>query len=1516
MTGSKVKLGRRIRLAIIGACLATAVPLCTTAPAEAVQYTPHEFEKYFNGSPAATTLSGVSSIAVDQQTGDVYAVTTQSGLNLFKFNSEGEPLPFTDPAANGTNVLNMGVPPEDTCGCATPVLDVDNSGGPHQGRIYLDYSFIDSHVWAFEPSGAPVGGNFPLPYGADDMAVSPVTGNFFLTGTPLSQRAYEYNPEGVKTGNVVDMSQYGYSYRLQAGPNNELIDYQGGLEGHGLMKFTLSGEVIESLPAGFSNVFNVDPVSGIVFSARYEEGVEYDPHGNELPGLLYEGEPRWVAMNGVNGYYYLAYENRIAIFSPQTQVTLPDVQNEPPSEITGTSLKLDASVNPDGVTTSECVFEYGTVIEYGYIYFEEEAPCEGGQAISGSSPTKVSATLTGLTKGSTYYTRLKVANSNGFVRTKEQEVVPSEQAVVEDPYITDVHSDSVVFHFEITPEGAPTTYHVLYGTGDCTTEPETCDETPESPSVGAGLVSIAETTKATGLQAGTTYHYVIVATNQSGTSESTEETFTTFPYTPVLEDKCANAHVRQQTGAALLADCRAYELVSAANAGGYDVESYLNAEQEPFGGYPDAQDPTRVLYGVHDGAIPGSGHPTNHGLDPYVATRGADGWSTSYVGIPANLPYSAESFASPLAGADASLDTFAFGGSGLCSPCFADGTTGVPVALPNGELVQGMAGSLNAGPSATAAMLVKKPVSANGKHLIFGSSSEFESGAGSPAIYDRDLATKSTHAISKLPGGGSIPCLMDCTSDGLAELDVSADGSRVVIGQLISKDSKGNRYWHLYMNIGDSSKTVDLTPGTTSGAFYDGMTEDGSTVYFTTADRLNGEDSDNSADVYEAQVGASSATLHLVSKGSGGSGNSDSCSPLPNSVNQHWNTTAATANCDAVAVGGGGGVAAQNGSIYFLSPELLDGSSEPQDGEANQPNLYLHQPGSATPQFVSTLESGATGPNPALEEHQFKGTFGATENPEFVAVDNSGGPSDGDVYVADGNQQVIRKYDAEGHLITSWQNNGEFEPNLGHEFAGIAVGPNGVLYIAIHQENNSANRVFEYEEDGTFIAGNYVDGAPQPIGIAVDNQGRVYYEGYYGYIERWQKGKGSTIISTWEYESPPKTGVAVDPTTGTLYVGFGGVEVARFAFDSSGRVILPNGSTCNSECNPTETFGAGEVSNATEMFADPTRHEVYVDEGNKILRFHADGRRAPGPDVGAKVLSNSTSVAVSSAGNLYATNAGSEGANVASFGPLVLAPDPRTDSPLVVDSVNESGTRHTGDFQITPNGDDAVFTSTIPLTGYINGRHAEVFRYDATGEGLACVSCTPTNARSTGEASLARNGLSLTDDGRVFFNSTDPLVPSDLDNREDVYEWENGKTSLISTGVSPFNTSLLSATADGTDAYFFTRDTLVPQDINGSLVKVYDARENGGFPYVPPPPSCKASDECHGASSPTPAPQNVNTITGTGGNHVPGNEPTKTCPKGKVKRHGQCVKPHHRRKHHRKHRQGKRRSHGRSGGGQ
>jgi hypothetical protein len=169
-----------------------------------------------------------------------------------------------------------------------------------------------------------------------------------------------------------------------------------------------------------------------------------------------------------------------------------------------------------------------------------------------------------------------------------------------------------------------------------------------------------------------------------------------------------------------------------------------------------------------------------------------------------------------------------------------------------------------------------------------------------------------------------------------------------------------------------------------------------------------------------------------------------------------------------------------------------------------------------------------------------------------------------------------------------------------------------------------------------------------------------------------------------------------------------------------------------------------------------------------------------------------------------------------------------------------------------------------------------------------------------GVSTLAPNGLSLIDDGQLFFNSNDALAARDLDKRQDVYKWDGGVPELISTGTSQFDASLLGASADGTDAFFFTRDRLVPEDANGILVKLYDARAGGGFEFVPDPVSCKASDECHGVGSPAPGPAAINTLQGSRGN-VP-QEATKTkhrCAKGKrtVRRHGKvrCVKAHHKR---------------------
>jgi NHL repeat len=953
--------------------------------------------------------------------------------------------------------------------------------------------------------------------------------------------------------------------------------------------------------------------------------------------------PSGIAIDSSSGTAYVADtgDQRVAVFTAVPY--LPDATASA-KPLNPTSEALGGVVDPAAAgPVTACQFEYGAAAGgYGLGSVQCNPSASAGSPIVAKTAVTSASDLTGLEAGSTYHYRLLLENENGAASSYDQTFTTLPLApVIGAESISEVDADTAQVHAQITPGGGGATYHTTYSVEYITSEQFERNEakgldgftgSSHSPILDAGSSKTPQSVTATlsDLASNTTYFYRVIAENATAPKTGETRSFSTLPFVPIVNDPCPNAHVRQQTGAAPLLDCRAYELVSAADTGGYDVESNLIKGQTPFGGYPQAAG--RVLYGVHGGGIPGSGLPTNRGLDPYLATRGESGWSTAYVGIPANDPYAEAPFSSPLLAADAPLETFAFGGAGLCSPCFANGSSGIPLRLPNGSLVQGLAGQL-AEPEATPDGYIAKPLSANGAHLVFGSAFQVQPDGnenGDVSIYDRNLTTGKTHVVSKTstgedPPGENLPCLQGAGSchspgdaNGIAELDISANGSRIVVAQKVSTDTAGNVYWHPYMNVGDSIRTVDLAPGTTHGVLYDGMSADGSKVFFTTTDKLLVEDTDNSADIYMwSQKGEEEeAPLTLISTGPEGPSNTDSCSPVPNKGGEHWNAVGSEANCGAVAIGGGGGVASGDGSIYFLSPEKLTppcACAEPGDPTANQPNLYLARPGSA-PRFVATL--------------------------------------------------------------------------------------------------------------------------------------------------------------------------------------------------------APN-------------------------------------------------------------------------------------------------------DQLVLDSVKEAEAGKTADFQLTPDGRFAAFPSILaPLPEEETGGHTEIYRYAAAPEALACISCTPTGAASTGDSSLASDGLSLSDDGRVFFDSADRLAATDTDGKKDVYEWAQSGAgncqrsspafskrsgaclALISAGTSPFDSGLLSASANGTDAFFFTRDTLAPQDENGPTMKVYDARENGGFPFTLSAVPCQASDECHGAGSPAPGPLAVGSLTGT-----EGNVEERKCKKGFVEKHGHCVKVRHhkhRRRHHRR----------------
>jgi hypothetical protein len=77
------------------------------------------------------------------------------------------------------------------------------------------------------------------------------------------------------------------------------------------------------------------------------------------------------------------------------------------TSIATTGATLNGTVNPEGSTLSDCHFEYGATISYG-----TSIPCDQ-TALSGSSDKSVTATLTGLTGGTTYHFRVVATNPGG-----------------------------------------------------------------------------------------------------------------------------------------------------------------------------------------------------------------------------------------------------------------------------------------------------------------------------------------------------------------------------------------------------------------------------------------------------------------------------------------------------------------------------------------------------------------------------------------------------------------------------------------------------------------------------------------------------------------------------------------------------------------------------------------------------------------------------------------------------------------------------------------------------------------------------------------------------------------------------------------------------------------------------------------------------------------------------------------------------------------------------------------------
>jgi hypothetical protein len=242
--------------------------------------------------------------------------------------------------------------------------------------------------------------------------------------------------------------------------------------------------------------------------------------------------------------------------------------------------------------------------------------------------------------------------------------------------------------------------------------------------------------------------------------------------------------------------------------------------------------------------------------------------------------------------------------------------------------------------------------------------------------------------------------------------------------------------------------------------------------------------------------------------------------------------------------------------------------------------------------------------------------------------------------------------------------------------------------------------------------------------------------------------------------------------------------------------------------------------------------------------------------------------------------------------------------------------------RVTPDGRFLAFTSRRKLTGYDNvvqatgARDREIFVYDALNNTLHCASCAeefaPTANPAEGEdpqiwrptheeqwyRTVGYADHQLANDGAVFFSTQSRLLKAAENGVSNVYEYNAGRLSLISSGKSADPSYFRDATPSGSDVYFMTSQALVGGDVDNRM-SLYDARVDGGFAEPGATSSCGDTPSCRGAVAGLPgflAPQSA-TFEGSGNLQPapPAAGPAPKPPAMVCKKGFRVLRVHHRR---------------------
>lgn len=653
---------------------------------------------------------------------------------------------------------------------------------------------------------------------------------------------------------------------------------------------------------------NEDPVAGpIPLTAQLEvdrEGEGWNPVGGSVTiegaealsstDFPIEAEP--TDLRAAAHYEYrltVTYAGISKSTPPGTFSTLflpkPTISNLAVTDLTDTSAHFSGEVDPNGTEpVSDTSWHFECTPSCGGL--------NGGTVLAGASGDELKVANDAELDPNTKYTVTLVAsNAAGPVEESKTFTTTAVEPLVKAWAAGPVGPTSADLNAQIAPRGSDTVYWFEWGTEDCSANPCTALPATKDASAGKGQLYVYVLRHLSGLEPETTYHFRVVAKNDSGTVPGDDQQFTTA----APEAACTNEGIRAEQHSGYLPDCRAYEVVSPTDSGSGEVAPVSYQTYAATDG--DAITFTSL---TGSGDAQGTGGPSSVFITRRTAQPGTNGWATHSI-----VPPQEAGTIQLVLNALPKFDTFS---SDLSRGVFRS-ITPIGGPTPNSEntpkfyLLDGLRTGLGKStllsdspaplppylpPLSQAA--ASKPdfagASADLSHVIFvsrvnltqpgspyasfGAGQLYESVEGNIRLVGRIPVEPATSCHDT--GGPSVECNDAPSSDAGISASaqysagmISADGSRIVFtsGSKIYLREDGTKTFQI-----NASEKDQEPPEFPASAEAWAMSTDGSRIFFTTNEGLvDGDKGGNDLYMYEVEKPAGHRLTRLVAGLKGGS---------------------------------------------------------------------------------------------------------------------------------------------------------------------------------------------------------------------------------------------------------------------------------------------------------------------------------------------------------------------------------------------------------------------------------------------------------------------------------------------------------------------------------------------------------------------------------------------------------------------------------------------------------------------